>query len=118
MKTGINEHFVFSASNLQTFKTCRFKFSLRYIKKIPWPAQITLDSLEFEADREVGIRFHRLIHQYFLGFDISRLENHAMHDPDPRMIDWFHIFNIKIYSIINAIFYKNIFRFCRYKSII
>ena len=117
MKTGINEHFVFSASNLQTFKTCRFKFSLRYIKKIPWPAQITLDSLEFEADREVGIRFHRLIHQYFLGFDISRLENHAMHDPDPRMINWFHIFMKSPYAMLSGELYPEKEMRCTLKDI-
>lgn len=90
--------FTFTASNLHTFQMCKHKFYLRYVKHVPWPAQMTRDSVQFDADRDAGIRFHQLLHQFFLGFDLEQLSLVAMNDPDSRISDWFQIFLASPYA--------------------
>lgn len=98
MSPDLSRDFTFTASNLQTFRTCKYKFYLRYIQHVPWPAQITLDSIQFEADREAGVRFHQLLHQYYLGFNPEQLMLVAENDPDPRIATWFRTFLRSPYS--------------------
>lgn len=103
MNPELPKDFVFTASNLQTFRTCKYKFYLRYIKRVPWPAQITMESIQFEADREAGVRFHHLLHQFFLGFDPTQLRLIAENDPDDRMLIWFETFLDSPYAHLQGV---------------
>ncbi|MDD2522206.1 MAG: PD-(D/E)XK nuclease family protein [Anaerolineaceae bacterium] len=87
----ISPDFTFSQSNLQTFDYCRRRFYLRYVKKLIWPAQLVSDQ-QYIQDREAGVRFHRLVHQHFLGFEASLLRKIADGDPDIRVATWFETF--------------------------
>ena len=87
----ISLDFSFSQSNLQTFTYCRRRFYLRYIKKLIWPAQLVGDD-HYTQDRDAGVRFHRLVHQHFLGFDPALLKKVAEADSDHRVADWFKTF--------------------------
>jgi len=80
--------FVFHQSNLQAFQTCRYRFLLRYIKKMPWPAPLTARSSQFEQDQAAGSTLHALIHQYFLGIDPQMLLALASDYPDRRVQTW------------------------------
>lgn len=87
----ISSDFSFSQSNLQTFTYCRRRFYLRYIKKLIWPAQLVGDD-QYIQDRDAGVRFHRLVHQHFLGFDPALLKKVAKADSDHRVAEWFKTF--------------------------
>lgn len=87
----ISPDFTFSQSNLQTFTYCRRRFYLRYVKKLIWPAQLVSDQ-QYAQDRDAGVRFHRLVHQHFLGFDQTLLRKVAAADPDPRLVGWLEAF--------------------------
>lgn len=84
--------FSFNQSNLESYLACKRQFQLRYVRKLVWPAQTTSDTKRFEADRQAGIRFHLLIHQYFLGVKLERLLEVAQNDPDERVNSWFDYF--------------------------
>ena len=43
-------------------------------------------------DRDSGVRFHQLIHQYFLGIELETLRKIANYDSDSRMANWFENF--------------------------
>lgn len=87
----ISPDFSFSQSNLQTFSYCRRRFYLRYIKKLIWPAQLVGDQ-QYTRDRDAGVRFHRLVHQHFLGFDPALLKKISEADSDHRVAEWFETF--------------------------
>ena len=87
----ISPDFSFSQSNFQTFTYCRRRFYLRYIKKLIWPAQLVGDD-QYIQDRDAGVRFHRLVHQHFLGFDPELLKKVAKADSDHRVAEWFETF--------------------------
>ncbi len=87
----ISPNFTFSQSNLQTFSYCRRRFYLRYVRKLIWPAQLVNDQ-QFAQDKDAGVRFHRIVHQYFLGFDQALLRKVAEADPDTRMVTWLEAF--------------------------
>jgi len=87
----IDLNFVFSQSNLETFRYCRKRFFLRYLKQLVWPAQ-PFASDEYQQDRQAGIRLHKLIHRHFLGFDRQILLNLAQNDDDQRIFIWMQTF--------------------------
>jgi len=86
------QNFSFSQSSLQDFSTCPKKFYLRYIQKLTWPAQQTKESLDMEVHIHRGARFHHLIHQYFLGIPLSKLNQIAESDPYPEFHLWWESF--------------------------
>ncbi len=87
----IKHDFTFTQSNLQTFTYCRHRFYLRYLKKLIWPAAL-LSGSNYLLDRDAGVRFHQLLHQYFLGLDLDHLKKAAAADSDDRMKVWFDNF--------------------------
>jgi len=91
MTNLIPSNFVFSQSSLQTFDYCPRRFYLRYLKKLVWPAQMVSEQNQ-SKDRDAGVRFHQLIHQYFLGFELETLRKIADYDSDSRMMAWFENF--------------------------
>ncbi|MBP7213442.1 MAG: PD-(D/E)XK nuclease family protein [Anaerolineaceae bacterium] len=91
MTNLMSSNFVFSQSSLQTFDYCPRRFYLRYLKKLVWPAQMVSEQNQ-SKDRDSGVRFHQLIHQYFLGFELETLRKIADYDSDSRMAVWFENF--------------------------
>ena len=84
--------FVFHQSNLQAFRTCRYSFLLRYVRKLRWPAPLSVRTSSFEKDLAAGSILHSLIHQYFLGINPELLISCAANFPDSRVSVWFNNF--------------------------
>ncbi len=60
--------FAFSQASLQAYLECPYRFRLRYIEQVPWPALPDPDSA---AVREQGRRFHELARQAALGLEMT-----------------------------------------------
>ena len=86
------ENFDFSQSNLQDYVDCHYRFYLRYIKHMKWPALIVDDAVDFEQRGQTGARFHRLLQQYLLGLPEDRLGDLAAADPAKEVIGWWQDF--------------------------
>lgn len=84
--------FDFTQSNLQDYVDCAYRFYLRYIMHIKWPALLVDDAIEFEARAQTGARFHRLIQQYLSGVPEERITDMAIADPTPEVSAWWHGF--------------------------
>ena len=82
------EGFNFTQSNLKDYIDCPYRFYLKYILGIKWPALQVDDALEFELRGKTGARFHRLVQQYLSGIPDSRLTEIAESDPAPEMSQW------------------------------
>ncbi len=67
------ENFSFSQQNLQDYLTCRYRFLLKYIRNLAWPAVESEPVLLQEARMELGQQFHRIVQQYFAGIDQNLL---------------------------------------------
>ena len=104
MTNLIPSNFVFSQSSLQTFAYCPRRFYLRYLRKLVWPAQMVSEQNQ-SKDRDSGVRFHQLIHQYFLGFELKTLQKIANYDSDGRMADWFENFLQSPYAYLPGSLY-------------
>ena len=84
-----SEGFQFSQSSLQDFIECRQRFKLRYIDHLAWPALESESYMQFEHLADLGARFHKMIHQYFLGIDSEHLSNTLM---DEKLYTWWQNF--------------------------
>ena len=67
------DDFVFSQHSLQDFVDCPYHFYLRYILGLAWPAVMAEPILEQERRIRLGMMFHRMAHQHFLGIPSERL---------------------------------------------
>jgi CRISPR/Cas system-associated exonuclease Cas4 (RecB family) len=65
--------FLFSQSSLQDYVDCPWRFYLRYVRGLSWPAVVAEPALEHERHLEQGADFHRLIHRYQLGISLEQL---------------------------------------------
>ena len=88
----LSEDFTFSQSNLQDYVDCPYRFYLRYILKLKWPALIVDDALAFEKRGQIGARFHQLIQQYLSGIPEAHITNLAEADPAPELSRWWEDF--------------------------
>ncbi len=70
---NLPENFSFSQQNLQDYSDCRYRFLLKYVHGIEWPAVESEPVLLQEARMELGQQFHRLVQQHFSGVDQSLL---------------------------------------------
>jgi len=59
--------FQFSQSSLQDYVDCPWRFYLRYVRHLAWPAIVAEPALEHERHLLQGSHFHQLIHQHELG---------------------------------------------------
>lgn len=84
--------FNFTQSNLQDYVDCPYRFYMRYIRHINWPALVVDGALDFEQRSLTGARFHRLIQQYLIGLPQGRLTDMAEADPNPEVITWWEDF--------------------------
>jgi len=83
------DDFSYSQQNLQDYSDCRFRFLLKYIKKLDWPAVESEPVVLQEARMELGQQFHRLVQQYFIGVDIETLSS-SIHSPE--LAAWWEVF--------------------------
>jgi hypothetical protein len=81
--------FPFSQSNLQDYIDCHYRFLLRYIKHIAWPAVESEPVLENEQAIQRGDQFHNLVHQYLVGIPPERLSPLA---EDEALIRWWQAY--------------------------
>jgi hypothetical protein len=81
--------FHFTQGRLQDYLDCKRRFQLRYLLNQPWPAQVVEPAEQFEQHVEQGRRFHRLVHQYFLGLPVEALDEHASEFP---LVRWWQDF--------------------------
>lgn len=81
----IPEEFQFSATSLQDFEDCRFRFWLRYIQQVAWPAVPSEPALEVERRMQLGSRFHQLLQAYFSGVPSDRLSQTVN---EPELAGW------------------------------
>lgn len=89
---NLPDDFVFTQSNLQNYLDCPYRFYLRYICQIQWPALIVDEALEFERRGQAGARFHRLVQQYLTGIPEGRISQLASADPHPQLSVWWDNF--------------------------
>ena len=75
--------FQFSQSNLNDYQTCPRRFELSHIRQLRWPAIEAEPVLEAERQAQLGLDFHRLVHQHCVGVDIDLLTASI----DPAQID-------------------------------
>lgn len=59
--------FQFSQSNLQDYVDCPYRFLLRYIKRVAWPAVDEVPVIEHEKAMQRGDQFHNLACQLLVG---------------------------------------------------
>jgi len=90
------DNFDFSQSNLQDYLDCRYRFYLRYIRHMKWPALTVDDAVDFEKRGQIGARFHRLLQQYLLGLPEDRLSDLASADPAEEVIQWWQDFLLNV----------------------
>ena len=69
----IPEGFQFSPSSLQDFEDCRYRFWLRYLQQVAWPAVQSEPAMESERRMQSGARFHHMAQAYFSGVPVENL---------------------------------------------
>ncbi len=60
--------FTFTQTALRTYRECPYRFRLRYLDQVPWPAFPAEPVVETALEQ--GRRFHELARQHFLGLDL------------------------------------------------
>lgn len=83
------ESFSFSQNNLQDYEDCEFRFLLRHIQHLEWPAVESEPLIEQERKIEIGYHFHRLVQQYFSGISPEILTDTI---EDPTLQAWWDHF--------------------------
>jgi hypothetical protein len=83
------DNFSFSQNNLQDYEDCQYRFLLRHVQHLDWPAVESEPLQEQEKKIELGYQFHRLVQQYFSGIDARLLSSSI---PDPELTIWWKHF--------------------------
>lgn len=83
------ESFTFSQNNLQDYVDCQYRFLLRHIQHIDWPAVESEPLIEQEMRIDLGFQFHRLVQQSFMGIDPKTLTEAI---EEPQLLGWWHDF--------------------------
>ncbi len=68
-----------SQASLQDYVECRYRFRLRYLDRLAWPAVEAEPAGRNERRLRDGAEFHRMVHQYVLGVPAERLRELAEH---------------------------------------
>lgn len=79
-----------SQHSLQDFVDCAFRFKLRYLDHLAWPAARTDDQLKYELHQRQGVDFHRLVQQWISGIPREVLEAN-LRDADVML--WWQAFH-------------------------
>jgi hypothetical protein len=70
---ALPSEFQFSQGSLQDYVDCAWRFYLRYMRQLAWPAIVAEPALERERHLLQGSEFHHLIHQHELGVSAQEL---------------------------------------------
>ena len=85
-----------SQASLQDYVDCPYRFRLRHLDRLEWPAVEAEPAGRNERLRRDGAEFHRMVHQYLLGVPAERLRALAEHRSDPDggdgLFDWWRSF--------------------------
>ena len=65
--------FQFSQSTLQDYVDCPWRFYLRHVRRLAWPAMVAEPALEHELHLQQGYEFHHLVQQHELGISAEQL---------------------------------------------
>lgn len=87
---------VLSQASLQDYVECRYRFRLRYLDRLAWPAVRAEPPAHNERRLRDGKAFHHMVHQYLLGVPAERLQELAEHrtgaDGGGEPADWWRAF--------------------------
>ena len=93
---AIPDDLTLSQASLQDYVECRYRFRLRYLDRLEWPAVEAEPAGRNERRRRDGAEFHRMVHQYLLGVPADRLRALAEHRSEPGdedgLADWWRAF--------------------------
>ena len=93
---AIPDDLTLSQASLQDYVECRYRFRLRYVDRLEWPAVEAEPAGRNERLRRDGAEFHRMVHQYLLGVPAERLRALAEHRSEPgdgdRLAGWWRSF--------------------------
>ena len=85
-----------SQASLQDYVECPYRFRLRYLDRLEWPAVEAEPAGRYERLRRDGAEFHRMVHQYLLGVPAERLRSLAEHRSEPGggegLAEWWRSF--------------------------
>ena len=76
---AIADDLALSQASLQDYVECPYRFRLRYLDRLEWPAVEAEPADRNERLRRDGAEFHRMVHQYLLGVPVERLRALAEH---------------------------------------
>jgi len=81
---NLSPDFQFSQHILQDYTDCNYRFFLRYLDRMAWPAEHVQDALLQEDYMQQGQTFHNIVHQHLMGLPAERLlqpyaPEHALH---------------------------------------
>ncbi|MRR29567.1 PD-(D/E)XK nuclease family protein [bacterium] len=83
------DSFTFTQQNLQDYKDCAYRFYLREILRLDWPAIESEPIREQEALMQLGSSFHLLCQQYFSGIPAEVLTAQIS---QPELAEWWQNF--------------------------
>ena len=93
---AIADDLTLSQASLQDYVECPYRFRLRYVDRLEWPAVEAEPAGRYERLRRDGAEFHRMVHQYLLGVPPERLRSLAEHRSEPGggdgLADWWRSF--------------------------
>ena len=81
----LRSDFLFSQASLQDYVDCPWRFYLRRVRSLAWPAIAAEPALEHERHLLLGSEFHHLIHQRELGIPVEQLSSVI---DDPNLTGW------------------------------
>ena len=93
LRTDLPTPFIFSQSSLQDYVDCNRRFQLRYVEQLQWPAVESAPVLENERRQIQGQQFHRMLHQYFLGLPLDKINSMAVNSGSENLARWWDHFN-------------------------
>ena len=79
--------FSYSQSNLAILTQCQRHFFLRYVRRLQWPAPLTIAQDDYERAISRGRLFHSMVVQEALGMDLSGMVRHCN---DVLLEKWWH----------------------------
>jgi hypothetical protein len=95
---------VYSATSLETWKTCPRQFQLRYVERRPWPV-LQADQVAYERHLERARRFHRMAQQYQVGVPAEAIERQA---DDEGLRRWWQAFTVHADALLQGETYPEI----------
>lgn len=93
---SIADGLMLSQASLQDYVECPYRFRLRYLDRLEWPAVEAAPAGRNERLRRDGAEFHRMVHQYLLGVPAERLRALAEHrssEDGHGLADWWRSFS-------------------------